>query len=330
MDKSLLIIVIHIVLIFTIITVITMFIRYNNAFKLDKRISSYSIKYQKDIYNMTLYDRLWNKYISFVKSKRRRVQKLFPIMVKRYDKYSVGSKYKAEDYLVHKFVISIIFTLLATITLSIQGRLIDLLELLINFIIGFYLLDIYLIVMNKINKRNIENDILRAVIIMNNAFRSGHTTIQAVEIASKKLDGAIGYEFKRIYEELKYGLSPDTVFNRFSKRVNLEEAEYLASSLTILQKTGGNIVLVFDSIEKTLFDKKKLNEELKNSTLVSKLVVRILLFVPIIFVLIIYFLNPDYFRPFISNPIGILLLGIIIFMFIMYMYILNRIVKVKY
>ena len=38
---------------------------------------------------------------------------------------------------------------------------------------------------------------------------------------------------------------------------------YLSSSLTILNRTGGNIVAVFDSIEKTLFDKKKLKEELK-------------------------------------------------------------------
>ena len=203
-------------------------------------------------------------------------------------------------------------------------------QIIFSLVIGFYLLDIYLLIINKINKKKIENDMLRAIIIMNNAFKSGKSTIQAVEIASRKLPKPICYEFKKISEEMQYGLSVDTVFDRFSKRVGIEEAEYLSSSLTILNKTGGNIIQVFDSIEKTLFDKKKLKEELKNSTTVSKLVTKILLLVPIFFVLIIYLLNPDYFDPFFASPLGYLLLIVILVMFIIYAYLLSRIVKVDY
>ena len=205
-----------------------------------------------------------------------------------------------------------------------------LIQLFISMIIGFYLLDIYLIIQYKISRKKIENDMLRAIIIMNNAFKSGKSTIQAVEIVGKKMPAPIGYEFKKIYEEMKYGLAVDTVFDRFAKRVGVEEAEYLSSSLTILNRTGGNIIAVFDSIEKTLFDKKKLKEELKNSTLLSKLVVRILLFVPIVFVLIIYLLNPNYFDPFFDSPLGYLMLGIIAIMFSIYVYLLNKIVEVNY
>ena len=131
-------------------------------------------------------------------------------------------------------------------------------------------------------------------------------------------------------EEMKYGLSVDTVFDRFSKRVKIEEAEYLSSSLTILNRTGGNIIAVFDSIEKTLFDKMKLKEELKQSTTVSKLVVKILLFVPIIFILIIYLFDQTYFDPFFNSPLGLLMLGIIFIMFVIYASLLDRIVKVNY
>ena len=49
---------------------------------------------------------------------------------------------------------------------------------------------------------------------------------------------------------MKYGLSVDTVFERFARRVKLQEAVYVSSSLTVLNKTGGNIVEVFSSIEK--------------------------------------------------------------------------------
>lgn len=203
-------------------------------------------------------------------------------------------------------------------------------QIFISFGIGFYILDIILYIINKSNKKKIENDMLRAIIIINNAFKSGKSTIQAIEIASKKLPKPIGQEFKRIHSEMKYGLSMDVVFDRFAKRINIPEAEYLSSSLTILNKTGGNIIAVFDSIEKTLFDKKKLKEELKNSTTVSKLVVKLLLLVPIFFVLIIYMLNPGYFQPFFDSALGYLLLIIIIIMFILYAYLLQRIAKVDY
>ena len=328
MDKQIIIIFIQIVIVFAIVTIITMLIRLNQTVKLEKRIAKYSVKATKKSSDETLTERIWNSYIKFVKKQRRKIRKLFPTLTKMYDKYSVGSKYNAEDYITHKFVISFIFLVFTIIALGIQGKLISLFQVFIVLIIGFYILDIYLNIMRRINKQKISNDMLRAIIIMNNAFKSGKSTIQAVEIASKKLPKPIGYEFEKINEEMKYGLSIDTVFDRFSKRVNTEEAEYLSSSLTILNKTGGNIVAVFDSIEKTLFDKMKLKEELKNSTLVSKLVVRILLFVPVVFVLLIYLLNPDYFTPFFESTLGYIMILVILIMFVIYALVLNRIIKV--
>lgn len=329
-EDSLIVIVIQVILIFLLITIITLFIRYNNALKLEKRIAKYSVKYKKERNNTSLYERVLEKYGVFVKKQRKKIKKLFPILTKRYDKYVTVGDVKAVDYITHKIVIAILFIVLVIVASAIQGKFITLLQFIFSGILGFYILDICLIIANKANKKKIENDMLRAIIIMNNAFKSGKSTIQAVEIASNKLPKPIGKEFKRMHQEMKYGLSVDVVFDRFAKRVGIEEAEYLSSSLTILNKTGGNIVAVFDSIEKTLFDKMKLKEELKNSTTVSKLVVKILLIVPILFVLIIYLLNPDYFDPFFESTLGYILLGIIIIMFIIYAYLLEKIAKVEY
>ena len=330
MNQQIIIILIQIIIVFTVIAVITMLIRINQTIKLEKRIARYSVKYNKQIENSSLLERIWDRYLKFVKKERKKIHKIFPTLTKMYDKYSVGSSYKAEDLLMHKFIIALILALLTIIATSIQGKIVTIMQLIFSLIIGFYLLDIYLIIARNIKKKKISSDMLRAIIIMNNAFKSGKSTVQAVEVASKKLPKPIGYEFEKINEEMKYGLSIDTVFDRFAKRVGTEEAQYLSSSLTILNKTGGNIIAVFDSIEKTLFDKMKLKEELKNLTVVSKLVVRILLAVPLLFGLIIYVLNPDYFKPFIESPLGYFMLGIILLLFIAYAYLLSRIVEVEY
>ena len=330
MENSLIIIIIQIVLVFTIIAIITLFIRMNDTIKLEKRISRYSIKESKNKYDKSYYDKFFDNYKLFVKAQRKKIIKLFPNLVRRYDKYVTDGEIRAADYVTHKIVISFIFVILTIVAMVIQGKFITLFQLFVSMILGFYILDIILFVFNKLKKKQIENDILRAIIIMNNAFKSGKSTIQAVEIASKKLSKPISLEFKRMHQEMKYGMSVDVVFDRFARRIKLEEAEYLSSSLTILNRTGGNIIAVFNSIEKTLFDKKKLKEELKNLTLVSKLLVKILLIVPIVFVLLIYLLDPSYFDPFFESSLGYMLLGIVLVLFIIYAYLLQRIVKVDY
>lgn len=47
---------------------------------------------------------------------------------------------------------------------------------------------------------------------MNNAFKAGKSTIQAVEIAKNELPEPLKYEFRKIYNDMKYGLSVDVVF----------------------------------------------------------------------------------------------------------------------
>ena len=85
--------------------------------------------------------------------------------------------------------------------------------------------------------------------------------MQAIETVKNELEGPIALEFQKISLDISYGLSLDTVFNRFYNRVQVEDAKYIASSLTLLNKTGGNIVKVFSMIEKSFFDKKKLGNK---------------------------------------------------------------------
>ena len=330
MERTVLIILIQIVAVFVVIAIVTFLIMLNNTVKLEKRITKYSIKYSKVKNSNSIFDVFWNKYLMFVHNQRMKMSKLFPSMSKRYDKHVTDGEMRAIDYITHKIVICFLFNILVIIALAMDGKLVSLFNILISSIFGFYILDIILFIMNIFKKKKIENQIHQAIIVMNNAFKSGKSTIQAVEIASIKLPKPINMEFKRILQELKYGLSTDVVFDRFAKRVDIPEAKYLSSSLTILNKTGGNIIKVFNSIEKTMFDKKKLREELKNSTTVSNLVVKILLVIPIFIVLIIYMLDPSYFDPFFESTVGYILLGISLIMFIIYAYLLERIVKVDY
>ena len=133
-----------------------------------------------------------------------------------------------------------------------------------------------------------------------------------------------------MYLEINYGLSLDVVFERFSKRVDSEEVSYITSSLSILNKTGGNIINVFASIEKMLFSKRKLEQEMKSLTSSANMVSKILLIMPIVFVILITLLNPSYFMPLLNTKLGNLLLVIILLIYTLYAIIVNKIMKVRF
>lgn len=324
-------IILRLVIVIIIVVIIDLILKLNKAIKVERRLARYSID-SIDSDDNSLGDLIKIKYNRFIRRTRKKFKNnnIFNNKAEKYNKYIMtGDKTEVIDFIITKLILGICFVFLVTISGIIQGKLIDFLEMIISFIIGYYIYDIYLIIYNKRRTKKIKNDMLRSVIIMNNAFKVGKSTLQAVEIASNSLPKPISIEFKKIYQDLSFGISSDIAFSRFSRRVNLEEARYISSSLTILNKTGGNIVAVFSSIERTLFEKKKLEEDLKNSTSASNLIVKVLMIIPLIFTLIIYVLSPNYFDPLFSSTLGYMLLVIIAIMFIIYIYLLNKIMKVK-
>jgi tight adherence protein B len=324
-------IILRLVIVIIIVVIIDLILKLNKAIKVERRLARYSID-SIDSDDNSLGDLIKIKYNRFIRRTRKKFKNnnIFNNKAEKYNKYIMtGDKTEVIDFIITKLILGICIVFLVTISGIIQGKLIDFLEMIISFIIGYYIYDIYLIIYNKRRTKKIKNDMLRSVIIMNNAFKVGKSTLQAVEIASNSLPKPISIEFKKIYQDLSFGISSDIAFSRFSRRVNLEEARYISSSLTILNKTGGNIVAVFSSIERTLFEKKKLEEDLKNSTSASNLIVKVLMIIPLVFTLIIYVLSPNYFDPLFSSTLGYMLLVIIAIMFIIYIYLLNKIMKVK-
>lgn len=321
------IILIRILICIIVLNTIILLFKLHKTIKLERRISRYSLKVGEEL-DISYFDKLETKYLNLVK-KCKNNKRLIKYS-NAYEKYTnVGEGVGAIGFIINKLITAISFVILIIVSYAIQGKIISFIGFILSFIIGYYLYDIYLIINKKNRQKKIKNDILRAVIIMNNAFKAGKSTLQAVSIASIDLPNPIAKEFKKIEEDMSYGLSTDVAFNRFAKRVNLEEATYIASVLTILNKTGGNIINVFSSIEKTLFDKKKLEEELKNNTSASNLVVKFLMIVPLLFILVIYIVSPTYFNPLFSSTLGYFIIFIIIIMFTIYTYLLNKIMKVK-
>ncbi len=323
----------QLLLLFIPVVVAFYLIRLSKMLSLEKRLEAFAITSNKD-QEISFLDKLSIYVWALIKYFRKLFKKSIVLSkyALKYEKFIPFEKRNEKsgiDYIIIKFFICLIVLILGLITLIIHYAKFNSMLLLLILIIVFFLPDIILNLSFNKKRKRIEEDLLKAIIIMNNAFSSGKNIMQAIEMVKTELDGPIEDEFKKIYLDITYGLSLDVVFNRFYDRVKIEDAKYITSSLTLLNKTGGDIISVFRRLEKSILDKKNLRNELNSLTSSSRFIFKFLAFLPFIFTFIIFVLNPNYFKPFITSTLGIIILLFIILLYFLYIFTIKKILEVR-
>ena len=303
---------------------------YYHSIVIEKRLSNFSINPKAK--RETLFER-------FVKVTTGMIEPFADFLARstilenyseRYERYQVAFHEKSSMMIVAKKIItSVIFFAVSMIVVTIKLEVMSFMEMVLALLIGFYIIDFIYLFKYQFYRKNVENDLLQAIIVMKNSFRAGNSLTQTIDIVTEELEGDIALEFKRMKLELSMGLSIEEVFDRFASRLDLPEVSYLSSSLIILNQTGGNIVKVFSSIEKTLMNKKKIRLELRALTGSSRLVTSILTVLPIIFMIIISLISPNYFAPFFESALGILIFILAFALYLLYICLVRKIMKVR-
>lgn len=323
----------QILLLFIPVGVAIYLIRLSRSLSLEKRLADFAITSVKD-HDVSFFDKMgfyvW-KFIHFVARvcKHSTVLRKYGGKYERFISSTEQNKKEGLDYVAIKILLSLVVLLLGIITLIMHFQEFDGMILLVMLIVAFFLPDLFLNIRFNQKRKRIEEDLLKAIIIMNNAFGSGKNIMQAIQIVKTELDGPIQDEFEKIYLDISYGLSLDVVFKRFYERVKIEDAKYITSALTLLNKTGGDIIKVFSRLEKSILDKKNLRNELHSLTSSSRFVFRFLIILPFVFVFIIFILNPSYFTPLFASPLGIMVLVFIAILYILYIIVIRRVLEVK-
>ena len=303
----------------------------------------FSISYEKRIKGFALDTKtndelsISDSFINFIKKIIKSLSKILNKSIllndyaKRFDKYMIYQNsvfLESIDLISIKFLVMFLIQILYGLSTIIKIGEFDIYQFIIVSLISFFAIDIMVIIVYKNEKKQIEEQLLQAIVIMNSAFKSGKNILQAIEIVKKELPSPIKEEFAIIHKDLSYGLSLSDAFNRFYDRVKVLEAKYITSSLALLSKTGGNIVTVFNMIEKNFYDRLRIRNELDALTSSSKLLFRALIIMPIIFILVIVLLNPSYFDALLTTKIGIIIDIIMVTIYFLYIIVINKVMKV--
>lgn len=323
--------ILQIILILILALLIYTFLKQSFFINLENRFANYSLTSSKDE-EVPFFERIYQYIWKFIKKlssliSKSEILKKYGKKFEKYISYEESDKKDGLDYISIKFLISFILGIIYIISSMIRFNF-NYMFLLLIMVISFFIIDIYFYLEYKNRRKKIENDLLSAIIIMNNAFKSGMNIMQAVGIVESELDGPIKDEFKKISMDIKYGLSLETVFDRFYNRVKIEDAKYITSSLSLINKTGGNIVRVFGAIEKNFYDKKKIKDEMDSLTSSSIFMFRLLIIMPIILCLVIFMLNKEFFNPLFTTDIGRIIILLILLLYSLYILVVKRVMKV--
>lgn len=324
--------IVNITLIIIILVVLIWFYQEYKANKLNNRVGKYSITSNEK--RDSLFDILVNLYLKIRESfchllEKSNYLKKYSLKYEKYLDKDNQIMLKTMDYVTTKFLIGLFFIFVLIISTFTQDDEFTISKIIVAFTLGFFSLDIFLQTKNKYIDYVRKNDLLKAITIMNNCFKSGRSIIQTIDIVAYEIDGPLKKEFMKMKEDINYGLEIEEVFKRFNERVKLKDVKYITTSLMILNKTGGNIIDVFSSIEKTIFNNRKLEDEMKNLSVAAKALYRLLIVIPFIFTLIIFILDPTYFMPLFVKPLGLLIIILIITIYVLYIIIVKKIMKLR-
>ena len=257
---------------------------------------------------------------------------VFNAVAHSYDKYVVKDNKnfrEGMDFIALKILLGILFVCLYFASNILFFKNCDSLLGVICFLVGFLIVDVVLSFWYEKRRKVILNDILKAIIIMNNGFKANKSMEQVLEDVIFRLDGPIKDEFIRIINDIKLGMNVSTAFMRMYKRVELPLVCDIANILALVNVSGASNVLLFEMIEKRIVEEEKVISNIKHLDSFNKMFALVFLLLPIFMVLILFMMNYEYYKLIIGAK-GYMVIISLLVVYVIYFIFVRRVVRGRY
>ena len=152
-------------------------------------------------------------------------------------------------------------------------------------------------------RRKIADQMVDALSLLSNALSAGMSLLQACELASHELSNPMGRELSAVMSSVKLGRSIENALMDWEKRWELEDLAILASSVSVLKKTGGNLIETFSTLARTIRERKKVEGRIRVITSQGLMQGLTLIAMPFLLAMALFVVSPDYIEPlFVTEP----------------------------
>jgi tight adherence protein B len=148
----------------------------------------------------------------------------------------------------------------------------------------------------------------QAIDTLARAVRAGHAFTTALELIANEVNEPVAGEFRKLFEEQKFGMPVRDALVNLTERVPLVDVKFFVTAVMLQRETGGNLAEI---------------------TAQGRLTMMLLMGLPPLVVIVMLVFNPGFIRPLFSEPLGHTLIVIGITLQTIGYFIIRKIIQIQ-
>ncbi len=158
--------------------------------------------------------------------------------------------------------------------------------------------------------RRFENMLPEAIELLSRAVRAGHSFSSSLELLANEMGEPLGTEFRKVYEEQKFGLPVRDALLNFAERIPTVDVKFFVTAVLMQRDTGGNLAEILDKLSYLIRERFKILRQVRVYTAQGRLTMWILIAIPPALGLLMNMMSPQVFSRMYTDPIGHMLLAL--------------------
>jgi tight adherence protein B len=150
----------------------------------------------------------------------------------------------------------------------------------------------------------LEEQFPQAVDLIARAIRAGHPLPAALKMASEECPEPIASEFRRTFEEIRFGLPAEDTLSGLLDRLPLVDLRIFVTAVLIQREVGGNLAEILDNLTFIIRQRFTLLRQVRVLTAEGRMSMYVLGLLPFAIGLFVFYSSPSYVMTLFTHPAG--------------------------
>jgi tight adherence protein B len=165
--------------------------------------------------------------------------------------------------------------------------------------------------------------------LVGRALRAGHPLTAGFKMAADDGPEPVAGEFRRVFEEQRFGLPLQDSLLGMSDRVNLVDVRILVTAILIQREVGGNLAEILDNLSAVVRARFTIRRQIRVYTAQGRMTGYLLSALPVLLFSLLYTINPKYMSILFTDSIGKILIGVALSMQLVGFLWIRKIIKIE-
>jgi tight adherence protein B len=192
----------------------------------------------------------------------------------------------------------------------------------------YFLPNIVLQSIQRNRTKQIEKQLVPALIFLGNALKAGLDIVQGLELAIKSLEPPISEEFQQVLKEYHLGITLENALINMRDRVKSTPIETFVTSIIIQRDTGGDVTKIIEQIVYTVRETYKLEGKISTLTAQGRVQAIIVISLPWVLGGLLLAIQPEFMLPMFRNALGTTLLGFLVIWQVIGIFVIKKITTI--